>query len=231
MANFVSQILYCQVHLTEEAKWERKRLYYATFFSGVISLVMVLVFIFERGMDWDFIPFGIEPRQASGLLGIVFSPFIHADVGHLIGNVVAFFVLNTSLSYFYTSLSNKILVLSVIISGIILWLIGRDSYHVGASAIVFALSFFLFFSGIIRKHIPLIAMSLIVVFLYGNNVWHLFPWLPNDPISWEGHLAGGITGFLLAVTYRKQGPQKPVKVWDEDQTEEDNTEWNENELI
>ena len=214
--------------LSEEVKKERKKWYYAMFFPGIISLVMIMSFVFERGMGWSFISFGIEPRHFHGLLGIFFTPFIHSDLGHLFGNVFAFFVLSTSLYYFYTSLSNKILVLSVIISGVLLWIIGRESYHIGASGVVFALSSFLFISGIIRKHIPLIALSLIVVFLYGNNVWHLFPWLPNDPVSWEGHLAGGMTGSILAIVFRKEGPQRPVKIWEEDLSDEEFTDWEEN---
>ena len=67
------------------------------------------------------------------------------------------------------------------------------------------------------------------MFLYGNNVWHLFPWQKVDPISWEGHLAGAVSGTLLAVIYRKQGPQKPVKIWEEEEEEEDvNEETREN---
>ena len=44
----------------------------------------------------------------------------------------------------------------------------------------------------------------------------MFPWQKFDPVSWEGHLAGAVSGTLLAFAYRKQGPQKPVKVWEED---------------
>ncbi|MGC3977194.1 MAG: rhomboid family intramembrane serine protease [Paludibacteraceae bacterium] len=214
----------------ENLKVEKKRFYYAVFFPEIISFLMVLSFFFERGMGWDFTNYGIEPRHWNSLLYIFFTPFIHGTIWHLLHNVVAFFVLSVSLYYFYTPIANKMMVLSVIFSGILLWVIGRDNYHIGASGVVFALSFFLFFSGIIRRHIPLIAISLIVVFLYGNNVWHLFPWLPNDPISWEGHLAGGVTGLSLSIIYKNEGPQKPIIVWDDenDDDSDDNTRWNEN---
>ena len=36
---------------------------------------------------------GIRPRHLLGLLGIVFSPFLHRDIGHLIANTVPFLVL------------------------------------------------------------------------------------------------------------------------------------------
>lgn len=205
---------------------EKKKLYYALFIPSVITLAMILAFVFERGMGLNFVRFGIEPRRVESLPHVFFTPFIHAGIGHLFNNVVAFFVVCSCLYYFYSSVANKILLLSIVFSGLLLWVIGRESYHVGASGVVFALSFFLFFSGIIRRYAPLIAISFIVVFLYGSNVWHLFPWFPDDPVSWEGHLAGGIVGTLLAFIYRKEGPQKPVKVWEEE--DEENTETEEN---
>jgi membrane associated rhomboid family serine protease len=111
------------------------------------------------------------------------------------------------------------MILSYVFSGLILWLIGRDSWHIGASGLVYSLAFFLFFSGIIRKHTPLIAISLVVAFVYGSMVWHIFPWQIQDPVSWEGHLAGGIIGFVLSVLYKNVGPQKPVKIWEDEDDE------------
>jgi membrane associated rhomboid family serine protease len=109
-------------------------------------------------------------------------------------------------------------------SGIILWIIGRESWHIGASGLIYALAFFLFFSGLIRRHIPLIAISLIITFLYGSMVWHIFPWKVNDPISWEGHLSGGFTGLMLAVFFRNQGPQRPIHEWEDEEEEDDENE-------
>lgn len=200
---------------------DNRKIYYALFFPFIISFIIVMVFLFEKGMDWDFTHYGIEPRKINSLLSVFFVPFIHANWQHLFNNIAAFFVLSLCLYYFYSSIASKVLIFSAFFSGIILWIIGRESYHIGASGIIYSLASFLFFSGIIRKYIPLIAISLIIVFLYGNNVWHLFPWEPNDPISWEGHLAGGITGTALAAIFRKEGPQKPEKIWDEDENEDE----------
>ncbi|MHB9056328.1 MAG: rhomboid family intramembrane serine protease [Paludibacteraceae bacterium] len=204
---------------------EKKKIYYAVFFPAVICFLVILVFLFERGMDLDFTGAGVFPREPKTMINIFTMPFIHADWSHLLNNIISFFVLSTSLYYFYNEIANKILILSVIFSGLFLWVIGRESWHIGLSGVIFSFTFFLFFSGVIRKHIPLIAIALIVVFLYGNNVWHLFPWQKSDPVSWEGHLAGAISGLILSVVYRKQGPQKPVPIWDEDEENEDEDEW------
>ncbi len=201
---------------------EKKKIYYAVFFPFIICFFVVLVFLFERGMGFDFSEAGVYPGEPKTIINIFSMPFIHAGWTHLLNNIVSFFVLSTTLYYFYSEIANKILVLSVILSGLFLWVIGRDSWHIGLSGVIYSFTFFLFFSGIIRRHVPLIAIALIVVFLYGNNVWHLFPWQKFDPVSWEGHLSGAVSGSLLAFAFRKQGPQKLVKVWEEDESDDEN---------
>ena len=71
---------------------------------------------------------------------------------------------------------------------------------------------FLFTSGVIRKYLPLQAISLFVVFVYGSLIWGIFPMQPH--VSWEGHLAGLISGVILAFVYRKLGPQSPKYMYE-----------------
>lgn len=201
---------------SENKKENQKQLFDALLVPTVLVVFMILTFVFEKGMDFDFHRAGIYPRSLKGITGVFTNIFIHADLKHLINNIFSFFILSVSLFYFYKPLALPILFFSNLVSGVLLWVIGRESWHIGASGLIYALAFFLFFSGIIRKHVPLIAISLIITFLYGNLVWHVFPWEINDPVSWEGHLTGSISGLILAVIYRHKGPQKPVKVWDED---------------
>ncbi|MDD3078202.1 MAG: rhomboid family intramembrane serine protease [Paludibacter sp.] len=203
---------------------EKKRFLLAIFFPMILSVFMVLVFVLEKGMGWDFHRAGIYPRHIGSIYGILTYGFIHAGIGHLLNNLLSFFILSTCVYFFYREIANPVMLSSYLLSGIILWIIGRDSWHIGASGWIYALASFLFFSGIFRKHIPLIAISLVVTFLYGSMVWHLFPWTVDDPVSWEGHFAGAVTGLILSVLFRKYGPQKPVKNWEdeEDDNEEDN---------
>jgi len=203
---------------------EKRHFFHAIFIPIIIGILMTMSFILEKGMQWDFHSAGIYPRRIENLWGIFTFVFVHADWGHLANNVLSFIALSSCLYFFYNKIASKILFISYIFSGLILWVIGRESWHIGASGLIYSLAFFLFFSGIIRKHVPLIAISFIVAFLYGNMVWHIFPWQLQDPISWEGHLAGGIVGFILSIIYRNNGPQKPVKVW-EDENEDDEVDY------
>lgn len=188
----------------------------AIFIPLIIGLLMILSFILEHGMDWDFHTAGVYPRRIKNLWGIFTVIFVHADWSHLVNNVISFVLLGSFLYFFYKQLATKVMIISYVFSGLILWLIGRDNWHIGASGLIYSLAFFLFFSGIIRKYIPLIAVSLVVTFLYGSMVWHIFPWQIQDPISWEGHLAGGVIGLGLSIYYRNEGPQKPIKKWEDE---------------
>lgn len=216
---------------SEKLSAGRRQFIHAVFIPVVISILFILVFLLEKGMNWDFHKAGIMPRDFKYLTGIFTYIFIHADWGHLTNNLLSFLVLGSCLFYFYNLIATKVLFFSYILSGILLWLIGRENWHIGASGLIYSIAFFLFFSGLIRKHIPLIAISLIITFLYGSMIWHVFPWKVNDPISWEGHLSGGISGLVLSVIYRKSGPQRPEIDWGEedDDFEESDSEFIENE--
>ena len=101
-----------------------------------------------------------------------------------------------------------------LIGGAWLWIGGRPSFHIGASGLVYGLASFIFFSGIWRKWRSMLAVSMIVVFLYGSMIWGIFPWFKET--SWEGHLFGGLAGLLLSWLYRKEGPQRPKFVWEDE---------------
>jgi membrane associated rhomboid family serine protease len=198
------------------------------FIPILFTFFLFLVYIFEQGMELSFAKGGIYPRKLEWIWTIITYIFVHASWSHLLNNILSFLLLSSCLFYFYRPVSLRVFIALWFISGIILWVIGRDSRHIGASGLIYAMASFLLLSGLLRQHIPLIAISLVVTLIYGNMVWHIFPWTIDDPISWEGHLAGFFAGLLIAIIYRKDGPQKPVKKWNE--TEEFEVEyWNETE--
>ena len=178
------------------------------FLVSILGLIELGEVIFEL----DFVQFGVFPRKLSGALGILTYPFIHSDWKHLFNNSTALLVLGTMLYYFYRPVASKTLLWVYLISGVWLWIGGRPNFHIGASGIVYALFGFLFFSGLLRKHLKLMALSMLVVFMYGSLVWGIFP--IDHKISYEGHLFGLVAGIAVAIAYRKQGPQKPKYSWD-----------------
>lgn len=217
-------------HLETDIKAEgaffRKKMFLSMLIPGIFVFVMWLVKITEILFNLDLTYLGIYPLSLKGLPGIIFSPFVHADFGHLFNNSLPLFFLGTALFYFYSEIAVKVSLWTYFLTGISVWLAGRDSWHIGASGLIYGIASFLFFSGIIRKYLRLIALSLLIVFLYGSMVWGIFPNIYRN-VSWESHMLGFISGIILAVAYRKKGPQMPLYEWmDEEDDEEEKTGMN-----
>lgn len=157
--------------------------------------------------------FAVKPGSLSGLTGIITSPLLHGNLDHLLSNTFPLFVLGYGLFSFYKTSAAKVFLLIYFLSGATVWIIGRPSYHIGASGIIYGMAAFIFFSGIIRRDKRAIALSLLTTFLYGGMIWGILP--IERGVSWEGHLAGGIWGFILAIIYRKK--DKYIQYdWEED---------------
>lgn len=196
------------------------------FYNGVvlypilIVLGMWLVYWFELRFGVDFTSWGVRPRSVTGLRGVAFSPFIHSGIKHLWHNTVPVFVLSAALFYFYKDISWRVVFWVVLLSGLGTWFIGRSSFHIGMSGVIYGLASFLFFKGIRAKHFRLIALSLVVVFLYGSLVWGTLPL--DQKISWEGHLSGFIAGMVLGVfCFRESIPKIPAFTWESDDYNEE----------
>lgn len=206
--------------------YHKKHFLYSFIFPGLFVLLIWLVHIMGQSMGWELYWLGIFPRRLEGLHGILTAPLVHGDWNHLIDNSIPLLVLGTGIFYFYSDLAVRVSLLSYLFTGIWVWAAGRSAWHIGASGFIYGMAAFLFFSGVLRRYIPLMAISLVVVFLYGSMVWGLLP--VESHVSWESHLLGAIAGLLLAVYYRKEGPQRPLYEWELEEEEEafDEEYWN-----
>lgn len=190
---------------------------------GIPLMAMILIWVVywvELVIGVNFNEMGVKPRTLLGLRGVVLSPFIHGSLEHLYNNTIPLGILLSALWYFYRDVAWKVLVYGILLSGLITWLIGRTSYHIGASGFIYVLASFIFFKGIFSSHFRLVALSLIVVFIYGSMLWYIFP--VKDGMSWEGHLAGFLTGLFLAKVVKASLPPTKKYEWEkEDFKEED----------
>jgi len=179
----------------------------------ILFVILIwLIFWIEFRFNVDLKSFGIQPRKIEGIYGIMLSPFLHLSLEHLINNSIPLFLLSSAIFFFYRTISWKIIFLGIFLSGFLTWIIGRDSTHIGASGLIYVLISFIFFKGIISKNFNLMALSLIVVFIYGGTIWYIFPIKEN--ISWEGHLSGFIVGIILALLFKKNIPINKVYKWE-----------------
>lgn len=202
--------------LSGETAFYRKKLLLSLFIPAIFVFMMWLVKAIELlfGVELTFL--GIFPLTVKGLTGILFSPLIHDDFKHLVSNAIPVLVLGTGIFYFYSDVALKVTLWIYLLTGLFVWLVGREAWHIGASGLVYGFASFLFFSGIIRKYFRLIALSLLIVFLYGSMVWGMVPDFYIN-VSWEAHMMGFVSGIILAIWFRNDGPQPPVYEWmDED---------------
>ncbi len=199
-------------------KLEKKEFFRTFIIPFLFLFLMWAVKLIELQFDFSFISFGVFPQTSKGLKGILFSPFIHKDFMHLLNNSYPILILGGFLFSMYKRIAFQIFIWLFFISGFWLWIIGRPSFHIGASGIVYALASFLFVSGIIRKNPSLAAVSLLVTFLYGSLIWGIIP--TKEIVSWEAHLSGFVAGVLVAIFYKHEGPQRKKYQWEIDEETE-----------
>ncbi|MFT5819629.1 MAG: membrane associated rhomboid family serine protease [Crocinitomix sp.] len=172
-----------------------------------ILLMMWVVFGFDYFLELDLYRYGVRPGEFSGLIGVIASPFLHSttDVGHILNNSLPAFLLTWLLFYHYRTIATKAYLMIFILSGLGTWYLGKESFHIGMSGVIYGLTSFLVLSGFFRKNMKVAGISLFVIFVYGSMIWGIFP--IKEGVSWEGHLSGLFAGFMAAVLFKQVGPQ------------------------
>lgn len=206
---------------------ERFRTLFALMVPFAFVIIMWAVKFIENTTGIGLFDWGVYPRTLAGAKGIITSPFIHGSLNHLYSNTIPVMVLGSALIYFYKSIALRVFIVLYLLSGLGLWLGGRPVYHIGASGVIYALASFIFLSGILRKDVRLIALSLVVVFLYGGMAWGIFPIMKAElNISWEAHLFGALAGLYTAYIFKDLGPQRKQYSWElEELEDEEYDEW------
>lgn len=181
------------------------------FIAFSIVGLMWLVFAADYLLELDWYRYGVRPGRVSGLIGVITSPFLHStrDIGHILNNTLPTLILTWLLFYHYRKIATQSFVLIYILAGIGTWFLGKESYHIGMSGVIYGLTSFLVFSGFFRKNMRVAGISLFVIFIYGSMIWGIFP--IKIGISWEGHLSGLFAGIIAAVIFKEKGPQ-PAKM-------------------
>ncbi len=141
--------------------------------------------------------YGIEPREIDGLDGVVFAPFLHAGFDHLIGNTIPFVLLGFAIALGGIARVATVTVIVALVGGLGTWLVApANTVHIGASGIVFGYAAYLVARGIYSRSVMQIVLGVVVLAVWGTTL--LRGLVPEDGISWQGHLFGAIGGVLAA---------------------------------
>jgi membrane associated rhomboid family serine protease len=166
--------------------------------SFIAFLWCIKLFEFLSGVDLYHL--GVLPRHHQGLIGIVTGPLIHGSWEHLLGNSLPTLILATLVIYGYPRSRWWAIAGIWLMSGTLVWLLARNSFHFGASGLTHGLFFYLFVGGILRRDRRSAALLMIAFYMYGGMILSIFP---GDPgISFESHLFGALAGGLLAYLFR-----------------------------
>lgn len=163
---------------------------------GVFAAALWAVFLADWILPGEFNRWGSIPRHIEGIWGILFSPFLHANLGHLLSNFLPLMILLALL--LATQRNGWWIVLQIVLlGGLLLWIFGRPAVHVGASGLIYGLIAYLMAAGFRQGRFGPALAALFVGFLYGGTLlWGVLPTVDKH-VSWDGHLTSAIAGGLL----------------------------------
>lgn len=165
---------------------------------GVV-LVMVSVYVINVLLSGQLSQFGIYPRDLWSLHHIVFAPFIHASAGHLLNNLVALSIFGAislirSTKFFVTSS-----LFIIIVSGLLIWLLARDGFHIGASGWIFGLWSVNLAMAWFDRGLTNVVIAFALLFFYGGMIYGILP--IDSTVSFEAHLFGAVAGVVYALCH------------------------------
>lgn len=188
----------------------KKNLLSVLAFVGFIWAVFLInIPMSVAGIDLN--DYGLKPQTLRGLIGVFTMPFLHEGIHHLLGNTVPLVVLLLMLVFTRPNPKRVIICLTVM-SGIMLWVLGRHQTHVGGSALIYALAAYLMAAGFYERKVVSSIAAVLVGVLYGGTLfWGLLP-IAGEHVSVEGHLLGAVAGCLFAAQTSARAGRKPQQV-------------------
>lgn len=183
--------------------------------SSGLKLLAVLVGlmwvseIVDTALHGKLDQYGILARDPDGLFGILAAPFLHGGFGHLISNTLPLLMLGALIAVSGALRLFAVTAIVTTVGGLGTWLISPPHTNtIGASGVVFGYATYLIARGLFNRRFGQVAIGVIVVVVWGGVL--LGGLLPQDGISWQGHLFGGIAGILAAWVLSDDRP-KPAK--------------------
>jgi membrane associated rhomboid family serine protease len=163
---------------------------------GIVAL-MWLVEVVDTIDHHRLDQWGIEPRDAEGLRGVVAAPFLHSGFDHLISNTIPFVVLGLLIALNGIARVAVVTAIVMVIGGLGTWLFApENTLHIGASGVVFGYASYLISRGLFDKSALELAIGGLVVVVWGGAL--LASLVPQEGISWQGHLFGAVGGVVAA---------------------------------
>ncbi len=170
----------------------------------IMVVIIWMIHILNFAMSYRFNAwFGLYPRQSIGLPGIILSPFLHGNFGHIIANSAPLIILSSIAIAVDRTRWLKATFIIILLAGSLLWIFGRsNTVVVGASGLVFGYFGYLVALAFADRSAKAAIGAIAAIALYGGMIWGILPDKPQ--ISWEGHLLGVVAGIVTAIILRQR---------------------------
>lgn len=168
---------------------------------GCLALLLWAIEIINFSTGHSLNSYGIYPHSSSPLPGILLAPWLHDGAFHLFMNTLPFMVLSWFVMLRGVGAWLAITLFISVLSGLMVWLFGRDAYHIGASGLIFGYLGYLVFRGILERSFSSVAIAGFVIMLYGGMFMGIIP--ASSKVSWESHLFGLFAGVLAAWVWKR----------------------------
>ena len=168
----------------------------AVVLGGTLA-VFWAVFVVNSLLGGSLLSLGVIPRTTIGLRGILFAPFLHAALNHIVANSIPFLALGWMVMLRDERRFIPVTLAGMFGSGVTAWLLGAPgSVHIGASGVIFGYLGFLMLTGWYTRSFVSILLSVIVTLAWGSLVLGMMPGQPG--ISWPAHIGGFLGGVFAA---------------------------------
>jgi membrane associated rhomboid family serine protease len=185
-----------------EAEIEKKHLIHSLIIPSIFSILIILIHGYVSFYNIDVAKWGVYPRENFGFMGVFTAPFVHSGWEHLFSNLPPFFIASVMIIYFYPKIAYQSILIIYVLTGLLVWIIARQVYHIGASGVVYGLIAFIAWSGIFRRNRRSLALATIIIVLYGGIYATTEP--IKEGISWESHLLGAFSGVFTAYFFKEE---------------------------
>jgi len=163
---------------------------------GITAICWLVFVVNNLILSGQLSQYGIVPRHLNGLPGIIWSPFLHTSFRHLAANTVPLLILGGVICARSKTEFTMVTTGGILLGGFLTWLLARTASHIGASGLIFCFFGYLASLAYFNRNIPTLLLSLVCIVGYGGLLRGVVP--TTTAVSWEGHLAGIVSGIALA---------------------------------
>ncbi len=178
------------------------------FVVGIVAVMWVIEFVDTFALSDRLQRNGIVPRATGGLDGILWAPFLHSDWRHIFSNSAPFLFLSALVAIRGFGYWLRVTIAAYLLGGLLTWAFAGAGNHIGASGVVFGYLGALLGAAIFERSVRAAAPAAVALFLYYAMLVGL---VPQQGISWEGHLAGFVSGVVIARSMAEPRPRRAIE--------------------